>query len=244
MNKAAKILIVEDEYITAKTIASFLSKMEYEIVGIALNITEAITYLKNEIIDCVILDINVNDDKDGVWLGNYIQDNYHIPFVYLTAYTDSETIAKAMRTSPYGFLSKPFQKTELFTAIEIALMKHNNLLNVTHQLKEEEKSLSDFIFLKNIDRFDKVLFKNINFIESQKNYLLVHTIDKVYKHRATIKEFIKVLPDKTFIQVHRAFIVSVDKIQSYNKAEMELEINQNIIPISKSYKTDLLSTLY
>lgn len=243
MNKAAKILIVEDEYITAKTIASFLTKMEYNVVGVALNITEALTYLKNETIDCVILDININDEKDGVWLGNYIQENYKIPFIYLTAYTDRETIAKAMKTSPYGFLSKPFQKPELFTAIEIALMKHNSLINLTFQQNDEAVKLTDFIFLKNIDRFDKLMFKEINFIESQKNYLLVHTTGKVYKHRATLKEFIELLPEAIFIRTHRAFVVNILKIDSVNKTEGTIKVDNQTILISKSYKKEVFDKI-
>ncbi|MFD0964082.1 LytR/AlgR family response regulator transcription factor [Pseudofulvibacter geojedonensis] len=238
MNTTAKILIVEDEYITAKSIANFLSSQGYTIVGCALNINEALNFFKEEEIDCVILDVNLNDDKDGIWLGTYIQENYQIPFIYLTAYTDHKTLNEAINTSPYGFLNKPFQKSELFSSIEIALLKHNSLMRL-----KEKSSLTEreqYIYLKNIDKFEKVLWKDIRYIESQKNYLFIHTKQLTYKHRETIKEFIKVLPNKKFIQVHRAFIVNLDQISSYKKSVMEIEIENNKIPVSKSYKADLI----
>ena len=106
-------------------------------------------------------------------------------------------------------------------------------------LKEAKKTTSvnrPYIFLKNIDKFEKVFWSDISFIESQKNYLLIHASQTIYRHRATIKEFIKNIPNKNFVQVHRAFIVNIDKIKSYKKSTMELEIDGIKIPISKSYK--------
>ena len=243
MSAAAKILIVEDEYITAKTIANFLSSKGYEIIGCALNIEEALNLLKNETIDCVVLDINLNDKKDGIWIGNYIQEHFQIPFIYLTAYTDHKTLNEAITTSPYGFLNKPFQKPELFSAIEIALLKHNSIMSLKVEGNEQIEKSKPYIFLKNIDKYEKVLWNEISYIESQKNYLLICTPHITYKHRATIKEFIQALPSKKFIQVHRAFIVNVDKINSYNKAKMELELDKWTVPISKSFKADLLQSL-
>ena len=145
MEEAVKILIVEDEYITAKTLSSFLESSGYTIIGIAMDVDEALSYLEDEVIDCVILDINLNDKKDGVWIANHIKENYHIPFIFLTAYTDKDTITKAIQSSPYGFLAKPFQKIELFSAIEIALHKQNELMLLKQSLIVDESVKSIFL---------------------------------------------------------------------------------------------------
>ncbi|PHS04122.1 MAG: DNA-binding response regulator [Kordia sp.] len=241
MEEAVKILIVEDEYITAKTLSSFLESTGYTVIGIAMDVDEALSYLKEEDIDCVILDINLNDEKDGVWVANHIKENYHIPFIFLTAYTDKDTISKAIRTSPYGFLAKPFQKIELFSAIEIALHKQNELMLLKNSLPVDENVRS--VFLKNIDRFDKVYIKDICFIESQKNYLLIHTKSIVYKHRVTIKEFTEVLPKSLFIKTHRAFFVNVEKIESFDKSNNVLKILSKNIPVSKTYRNEITSLI-
>jgi len=240
MEEAVKILIVEDEYITSKTLSSFLESSGYAIIGIAMDINEALSYIKEEVIDCIILDINLNDKKDGVWIANHIKENYHIPFIFLTAYTDKDTITKAIQTSPYGFLAKPFQKIELFSAIEIALHKQNELMLLKQSLIVDESVKS--IFLKNIDRFDKVYIKDIHFIESQKNYLLIHTKSIVYKHRVTMKEFTEVLSKSLFIKTHRAFFVNIEKIESFDKSSNVLKILNKKIPVSKTYRHEV-STL-
>ncbi len=239
MEEAVKILIVEDEYITAKTLSNFLEASGYTVVGCAMDTDEALSYLKNTVIDCVILDINLNDEKDGVWIANQIKENYHIPFIFLTAYTDKETISRAVKASPFGFLAKPFQKVELFSAIEIALHKHNELAILKNDSIANEGNYVKTVFLKNVDRFDKVVINDICFIESQKNYLFIHTDVIVYKHRATLKEFIEMLPPIDFIKTHRAFLINRNKIISVDKSSHMINILNNKIPISKAFRLEV-----
>jgi CheY-like chemotaxis protein len=113
VNKQVKVLVVEDEYITAKLIAEYLEKNNYSIVGIAVSIDEALDYLKKEI-HLIILDINLNEERDGIWLANHINCNYNIPFVFLTAYSDRVTISKAIETDPYNYLIKLFKNQNYF----------------------------------------------------------------------------------------------------------------------------------
>jgi len=239
MEEPVKILIVEDEYITAKTLSNFLEASGYSVVGCAMDTEEALSYLKKDPIDCVILDINLNDEKDGVWIGNHIKENYHIPFIFLTAYTDKNTISRAVQTSPFGFLAKPFQKVELFSAIEIALHKHNELTMLKNDSTTNEEEHVKTVFLKNVDRFDKVAIGDICFIESQKNYLLIHTNTVRYKHRATLKDFMGVLSPRDFIKTHRAFLINKVKIASVDKSNHIINVLDTNIPISKAFRREV-----
>jgi len=239
MEEAVKILVVEDEYITAKTLSNFLETSGYTVVGCAMNTEEALSYLKNTVIDCVILDINLNDKKDGIWIANHIKENYHIPFIFLTAYTDKDTISRAVQASPFGFLAKPFQKVELFSAIEIALHKHNELAVLADNENVAQESFATTIFLKNIDRFDKVSISDICFIESQKNYLLIHTVSMVYRHRATLKEFIGVVSPVDFVKTHRAFLINKNKITSVDKSNHFINILTSNVPVSKAFRQEV-----
>lgn len=243
MSERIKVLVVEDEYITAKTLSNFLEASGYCVVGCAMDVEETLMYLKKGSIDCIILDINLNDVKDGVWIANYVKANYNIPFIYLTAYTDKDTVSKAISTSPYGFLAKPFQKIELFTAIEIALFKHNELSLALNKKLPPKESHINTLFLKNIDRFDKIEINNICFVESQKNYLFVHTNAVVYKHRATIKDFIELLPNTYFIKTHRAFLININKIQSIDISNNLITILNKNIPISKAFKKEVINKI-
>lgn len=234
MGLPLKILVVEDEYITQKTISVYLNEIGYDVVGMAMNSDEAIEILESNEIEFALLDITIQGEKNGIWLADYLQKNYNIPHIFLTAYSDSNTIKKAISTNPSGYLIKPFQKAELFSAIEIAV------LNFSKQQTATQKTETDFIFIKHNEVFEKVLLKEIEYIESQKNYLQIVTSSTTYRHRATITEFITRLPDN-FIKTHKGFIVNIDKIKNYNSNQ--ICINNFKIPISKTYKEDVFSNL-
>jgi YesN/AraC family two-component response regulator len=78
-----------------------LTEMGYNIVGTAMNAQEAITILSENKVDFALLDITIQGERDGIWLANYIQENYSIPHVFLTAYSDDVTMRNAINTNPY-----------------------------------------------------------------------------------------------------------------------------------------------
>lgn len=121
---AVKILIVEDEPLIAKNIGMYLNNNDYEVSGIAYDADEAFFQLKRNPPDFAILDINLEGEKDGIELADHINRHHNIPFIYLTSYSDKDTLERAKKTNPYGFLVKPFNDKTLFTTIEIALSNH------------------------------------------------------------------------------------------------------------------------
>ena len=231
MNQPLNILIVEDEYITQKTISIFLKEIGYNVIGTAMNAEEALIYLKEHTVELALLDITIQGDKDGIWLANYIQEHYRIPHLFLTAYVDDTTIKNAIATNPYGYLVKPFQKAELFSAIEIAIMNFNKCM------PSEKTKLPDYIFVKHHEVFEKVSLNTVLYDECQKNYLLLVTTDKEYRFRATITDFLCKLPNQ-FIKTHKGFIVNTHKIQSFNSST--IIVNNKSIPVSKTYKEAVL----
>ena len=129
---------------------------------------------------------------------------------------------------------KPFQKAELFSAIEIAMLNFNKNSN------PKTDSEKDFIYIKHNEVFEKVYLNEIDFIESQKNYLLITTSNNTYRHRATITDFITRLPDN-FMKTHKGFIVNSSKIQNFNSSFVTVAGQK--IPISKTHKDDVLQKL-
>jgi DNA-binding NarL/FixJ family response regulator len=119
-----KVLIVEDEPLIAKNIGMYLNNNNYEVAGIAYDPEEAFYQLNKERPDFAILDINLESDKTGIDIADYINKTYFIPFIYLTSYSDKETIDRAKLTKPAGFIVKPFNEKTLYATIEIALSNH------------------------------------------------------------------------------------------------------------------------
>jgi DNA-binding NarL/FixJ family response regulator len=119
-----KVLIVEDEPLIAKNIGMYLNNNDYEVAAIAYDPDEAFYQLKKQQPDFAILDINLESEKNGIDIAEYINKNNFIPFIYLTSYSDKETIDKAKTTNPAGFIVKPFNEKTLYATIEIALSNH------------------------------------------------------------------------------------------------------------------------
>lgn len=115
-----RVLIVEDEFITADHIADILVEAGFEALTPALNYSEAIELLKEKP-DVAILDINLGASKSGIDLAHYLNENVGIPFVFLSSYVDQGTLDRAKKTFPKGFLTKPYKANDFKAALEMAL---------------------------------------------------------------------------------------------------------------------------
>lgn len=124
-----KVLIIEDEPLIAKNIAMYLSDNNFEVSAIAYDADEAFYQIKKNTPDFVIIDINLDSEKDGIDIAEFINQNIYIPFIFLTSYSDKDTLERAKKTSPAGYIVKPFNEKTLYTTIEIALSNHANQAN-------------------------------------------------------------------------------------------------------------------
>lgn len=117
------ILVVEDDPAIAIDIALNLESAGYTVFGPTHSADRALQYLDNERIDLAILDINIAGEQTGMDIAEIINRSYGIPFIYLTSYSDNDTVHKAAKTYPASFIVKPFKEEDLAPAIEIALAK-------------------------------------------------------------------------------------------------------------------------
>jgi DNA-binding NarL/FixJ family response regulator len=146
-----KILIVEDELIIAEDVRGMLSRMGYEVVGNAMDYSEAIALLENTTPDLVLLDVNLNGKKDGIDLAQTINEAYKIPFIYTTSYSDTPTLQRAKNTNPANYLVKPFKQEQLFTAIEMALYRLSEIPKKETAPTEKAMIIKDALFIR--DKF-------------------------------------------------------------------------------------------
>jgi DNA-binding LytR/AlgR family response regulator len=214
------ILLVEDDFLNRRLSKKLLLENNYKVLE-AKNARETLEILKKESINLVILDINLGEnEQDGIMLGQQIKDKLSVPFIYLTAYENAEIIGRAVATTPYSYLTKPFKNVDLITSVEIAI-------------KQATKKHVPKLTVKDGEYNVELAIDEINYIESEGNYLLFHTNETVYKLRSTIKQVLEELSDKTFTQVHRAYVVNKTKIEKFTPKS--LVIKNAIIPVSKNY---------
>jgi len=120
----AKILVVEDEIIVARTIANQLTQLGYMVVGIASSGVAAIEKSTSTQPDLLLMDVVLKGEMDGITAASQICSQRDIPVVFLTAYADESTLYRAKNILPLGYIVKPFSPGELRAAVELALFKH------------------------------------------------------------------------------------------------------------------------
>jgi PAS domain S-box-containing protein len=137
-----KVLVVEDETITAIVIAEYLQQLGYTVIDTVNSGTGAIASASQNRPDLVLMDINLKrNDLDGITTATQIREQFKIPVIYLTAYSDDTTLERAKITEPFGYIIKPFNERDLRVAIENALYKHQ----IEQQLVEQNKLLSTIL---------------------------------------------------------------------------------------------------
>ena len=146
-----KIIITEDDEITALNLNLSLQKQGYNVVAIC---DEAVC-TKNKISklepDLVIIDISLQESNDGIELAKFIKEKYDIPFIFLTSYSDDEIIEQAKRTEPYGYIVKPFDPASLHATIQMALFKYTQekeRKNNINSLKVDKLNLEKLLYSK------------------------------------------------------------------------------------------------
>lgn len=240
------ILVVEDESIVSKDIQYSLKKLGYSVVGAASTGEKAIELAKTEHPDIVLMDIMLRGDLNGIQTAEIIRGEMAIPVVFLTAYTDESTLAKAKVSEPYGYIIKPFKEIDLQTSIEMAIYKHGKEQEIIKErdflfsiVENKESTSANFVFVKSNSRLVKLKTSDIYYIEALKDYVVIHTIDTRYTIHSTMKYIETKMGIADFIRVHRSFIVRLDKIASIEFPNLTLENDKKVIPIGGSYRDDL-----
>ena len=130
-----RILIVEDDVIVAGDLKNLLMKNGYEIIGKLSSGEKAIEFIRTNRPELVLMDIRLNGEMDGIETAALMKQLFDVPVIYLTAYSDENTLARAKTTEPFGYIVKPFEERELRSIVEMALFKFNS----EKKLKETEE---------------------------------------------------------------------------------------------------------
>ena len=130
---SARILIVEDERITAEDLQDILTDLGYTVTASVSSGAEAIAKAAEIKPDLALMDIRIKGEIDGTETARILRERFNIPVVYLTAHADTATLSRAKLATPLGYITKPFQEAELHASIEMALHKHQQDLKALQQ---------------------------------------------------------------------------------------------------------------
>lgn len=115
-----RILIVEDDPVIATDLKSLLNQEGFQIVGVASSAHRALDLLAIRDPNFIILDIRLGTGPSGIEVAEVIHENYDIPYIFLTSFSDPDTLQAAQEQGPYGYIVKPFQDKTLITTITTA----------------------------------------------------------------------------------------------------------------------------
>lgn len=220
-----KCIIIEDEPLAVKVLSDYILQVPFlELKGTFKDAILATDFLRSNTIDLIFLDINLPRLKGMAFLKTLTSS----PAVIITtAY--HEYAVEGFDLNVTDYLLKPFD----FERFLIAVTKVKTAQPEKYR-SNEPQDIKDFIFLNVQKKKVKILFSEIVFIESQREYIKIVTTKKEYISKMSTHEIEALLPVNLFKRVHRSFIVSISKIESYT-AEI-VEVNGLSIPIGRGYR--------
>lgn len=213
-------IIVDDEEGAHQVLENYAHKLNYiTLVGKYYNAIEAFHFMKANKVDVVLLDINM-PEIDGFGLLDML--TYKPTIIFTTAYSDYAL--KAFEYNAVDYLHKPIRFERFIVAMEKALRWSS----------VQQGANIEAITLKVDGIAIQVPIADIYFIESQGNYLKVHTKVKTYTVHMTMNEMEATLPLRSFIRVHKSYIINKYEIQK--NSDEHVLVNEVVIPVGKTYK--------
>ena len=228
---AIKCIIVEDEPLAVKVLADYIAQIPFlELQESFKDAIQATDYLRNHTTDLIFLDIHLPKLKGMAFLKTLT----HPPAVIITTAYHQYAV-EGFNLNVTDYLLKPFE----FERFLVAVNKVRSIQKEQPALPESVEA-KDYLFINVQKKKVKILFSEIVYVESQKEYIKIVTTKREYLSKMSTHEMEALLPANLFKRIHRSFIISISKIDSYT-AEM-VEVNGVSIPIGRDYR-DILGNL-
>jgi len=233
MTKPISCIIVDDESMARDIIATHLAQIQnIEVIAQCKNAIEAFNFINNNDVDLIFLDINM-PEISGIAFAKSINKN--IKIIFTTAYRDYAVEGFDLQAVDY--LLKPIPFERLLKAVN----RYFEVNTVQSDIQLKPMDDNNFIFVRSDRRMLKITFSDILYIESLSDYIKIHLKDQCIVTRETISAIEAKLPQKDFLRIHRSYIISLNKIESFTNEE--ITVNRKALPISRSYKKDVLNHL-
>ena len=219
-----RCIIIEDEPLAVKVLSDYIEQVPFlELVGSFKDAILATEWLRTNQVDLMFLDIHLPKLKGMAFLKTLT----HPPAVIITS-AYHEYAIEGFNLNVTDYLLKPFEFERFLVAVSKVKTASTTILQPPHP---EQK---DYLFLNVQKKKVKVLFSEILFIESQREYVRIVTSKREYFSKLTTHEIESMLPPHLFRRIHRSFIVALNKIDSYTAEAVD--INGVSIPIGKGYR--------
>lgn len=231
----ARILIVEDQVVVAKSIEAMVIDHGLEPIGLCKTGEEALDLVERERPDIVIMDIKLQGKIDGIKAATSIHELYRIPVIFLSDYTDKATVRHAKAAQPVNYLSKPFTENDLLRAIDIAI--HN--ANAARAVGDSD---GEFVFLKTgQQKYSRLEYNNIIYLEADRSYCKIQSTDLLHTIALSMASVAEQLSPERFLKIHRSFIVNLRKVHEFSGNQVNVAGYR--LPVSDQHRAELMTRL-
>ena len=221
-------IIIEDEPLALEKTKDFVNKVPFLNLSATFdNALTGLTYLNNNKVDLLFLDINM-DELSGIELLESSKIASQV--IITTAY--QEYALKGYELQITDYLLKPFTFNRFLQAVNKA---QKNLSQ-----KAADKQV-DFIFVKTENRLEKIMLNDILYIEGMRDYQRIHTTSKKIMTLQGFNELEQMIPSHLVCRVHKSFMVAINKIESIERSR--IKIADQLIPVSDTYKEAFLQLI-
>lgn len=235
-----RCVIVDDESAAVQIIENYVSQVPYlKHVASFLNPVEAISFVHNNQIDLIFLDINM-PNLSGFGFLDLLKEK---PMVILTtAY--SEYALDGYKYDVLDYLTKPIPFEDFMRATQKAQQRLS--LAGASLINKPQEEVQDYIIVKSDHRgkFNKIRFSNLIYIESLKNYVAIYTKEgEKIVTLLSMKELEEKLPSDKFMRIHKTYIISLDEIKFIDGGEVVLLSSPDRIPVGNTYRENFFQVL-
>ena len=230
-------IAVDDEPLALEKMESYIERINYlDLVGTFSNPVEAMSFLRQNQIDLLFLDIQM-DELTGIQLLEILDPK---PKVILTTAYD-EYALQSYELDVCDYLLKPIGFQRFLKGVEKAYQSFQDARSKTENISTTTISKQDYIFVRSEYRLQKIMLKDILYIEGMKDYSRIHTPAQRIMTLQNLKRMEELLPSPPFLRIHKSYIVSLDKIDSVGKND--ISIGEKVITLGGLYKDAFLAYL-
>ncbi len=237
-----QVLIVEDDISFAIELSMLVEEIGYVVQKVLDDSEEVLSLIQEEQPDIILMDIDIKGSLNGLEVITEIQ-NLKIPVLFITSHARQDYYEKARDMHAVGFLVKPVEKLTLRSSIELALRSLAGQKVPVGDANDEGFLLKDSFFIKKDSHLEKVPVKKILYIESARNYVILHTEGRKFMLRITMTTLSEKLPDSSFVRIHRSYFVNLSKIDALQLSDNNLKVGNEQLPIGRSYRKAFLEQL-
>ena len=224
-----RCIITDDERMARKGLQGYVEKFEFlELVAVCEDAIQLGNVLKEQTVDLIFLDIEMP---------------YLTGVEFLSGLTNPPKIIIVSAYEQYALKGYEFDVAD-YLLKPVSLERFMKAVNKIHDWFEKEKpddSQPDSIFVKTSQKYEKVNFGDILFIKGMENYILIQTTENKFIAHSKLGVFIEKLPQRNFVQIHKSFVINIDKVRSLEGNLLGIENYQ--LPVSRNYLAQIKEIL-